>query len=129
MSDGYVFYNYTWYPHEDIIQGEPISVKLHTATSNTDPLIARWEWREATSSDWVVIKEETAPFPTDSAGNYLPLTCDFSLSTENSIIRLSLFDAILKEKDTPYSRTYLQAHQPRFSCSWIQRGRHNHHSF
>lgn len=100
MSDGYVFYNYTWYPHEDIIQGEPISIKLDTATSNTDPLIARWEWREATSSDWVVIKEGTAPFPTDNAGNYLPLTCDFSLSTENSIIRLSLFDAILKEKDT-----------------------------
>ena len=100
MSDGYVFYNYTWYPHEDIIQGEPISIKLNTATSNTDPLIARWEWREATSSDWVVIKEGTAPFPTDNAGNYLPLTCDFSLSTENSIIRLSLFDAILKEKDT-----------------------------
>ena len=100
MSDGYVFYNYTWYPHEDIIQGEPISVKLDTATSSTDPLIARWEWREATSSDWVVIKEETAPFPTDDDENYLPLTCDFSLSTENSIIRLSLFDAILKEKDT-----------------------------
>ena len=100
MSDGYVFYNYTWYPHEDIIQGEPISVKLDTATSNTDPLVVRWEWREATSSDWVVIKEETEPFPTDSAGNYLPLTCDFSLSTENSIIRLSLFDATLKEKDT-----------------------------
>lgn len=100
MSDGYVFYNYTWYPHEDIIQGEPISIKLDTATSNTDPLIARWEWREATSSDWVVIKEETEPFPTDNAGNYLPLTCDFSLSTENSIIRLSLFDVILKEKDT-----------------------------
>lgn len=100
MSDGYVFYNYTWYPHEDIIQGEPISVKLDTATSSTDPLIARWEWREATSSDWVVIKEETAPFPTDDNENYLPLTCDFSLSTENSIIRLSLFDAILKEKDT-----------------------------
>lgn len=100
MSDGYVFYNYTWYPHKDIIQGEPISVKLDTATSSTDPLIARWEWREATSSDWVVIKEETAPFPTDDDENYLPLTCDFSLSTENSIIRLSLFDAILKEKDT-----------------------------
>lgn len=100
MSDGYVFYNYTWYPHEDIIQGEPISVKLDTATSSTDPLIARWEWREATSSDWVVIKEETEPFPTDDEENYLPLTCDFSLSTENSIIRLSLFDAILKEKDT-----------------------------
>ena len=100
MSDGYVFYNYTWYPHEDIIQGEPISVKLDAGTSNTDPLIARWEWREATSSDWVVIKEETAPFPTDDEENYLPLTCDFSLSTENSIIRLSLFDAILKEKDT-----------------------------
>lgn len=100
MSDGYVFYNYTWYPHEDIIQGEPISIKLDTATSNTDPLIARWEWREATSSDWVVIKEGTEPFSTDSAGNYLPLTCDFSLSTENSIIRLSLFDAILKEKNT-----------------------------
>lgn len=100
MSDGYVFYNYTWYPHEDIIQGEPISIKLDTTTSNTDPLVVRWEWREATSSDWVVIKEETKPFPADSAGNYLPLTCDFSLSTENSIIRLSLFDAILKEKDT-----------------------------
>lgn len=100
MSDGYVFYNYTWYPHEDIIQGEPISVKLDAGTSNTDPLIARWEWREATSSDWVVIKEETAPFPTDDEENYLPLACDFSLSTENSIIRLSLFDAILKEKDT-----------------------------
>jgi hypothetical protein len=100
MSDGYVFYNYTWYPHEDIIQGEPIPIKLATATSNTDPLIARWEWREATSSDWVVIKEETETFPTDNAGNYLPLTCDLSLSTENSIIRLSLFDAILKEKDT-----------------------------
>lgn len=100
MSDGYVFYNYTWYPHEDIIQGEPIPVKLDTATSSTDPLIVRWEWREATSSDWVVIKEETAPFPTDDDENYLPLTCDFSLSTENSIIRLSLFDAILKEKDT-----------------------------
>lgn len=100
MSDGYVFYNYTWYPHEDIIQGEPIPVKLDTATSSTDPLIVRWEWREATSSDWVVIKEETEPFPTDGTGNYLPLTCDFSLSTENSIIRLSLFDAILKEKDT-----------------------------
>lgn len=100
MSDGYVFYNYTWYPHEDIIQGEPISVKLDTVTSSTDPLIVRWEWREATSSDWVVIKEETAPFPTDDDENYLPLTCDFSLSTENSIIRLSLFDAILKEKDT-----------------------------
>ena len=100
MSDGYVFYNYTWYPHEDIIQGEPISIKLDTTTSNTDPLVVRWEWREATSSDWVVIKEETAPFPTDDEENYLPLTCDFSLSTENSIIRLSLFDAILKEKDT-----------------------------
>lgn len=100
MSDGYVFYNYTWYPHEDIIQGEPISIKLNTATSNTDSLVVRWEWREATSSDWVVIKEETETFPTDSAGNYLPLTCDLSLSTENSIIRLSLFDAILKEKDT-----------------------------
>lgn len=100
MSDGYVFYNYTWYPHEDIIQGEPISVKLDTVTSSTDPLVVRWEWREATSSDWVVIKEETAPFPTDDDENYLPLTCDFSLSTENSIIRLSLFDAILKEKDT-----------------------------
>lgn len=100
MSDGYVFYNYTWYPHEDIIQGEPISVKLDTVTSSTDPLVVRWEWREATSSDWVVIKEETKPFPTDDEENYLPLTCDFSLSTENSIIRLSLFDAILKEKDT-----------------------------
>ena len=100
MSDGYVFYNYTWYPHEDIIQGEPISVKLDTVTSSTDPLVVRWEWREATSSDWVVIKEETKPFPTDDEENYLPLTCDFSLSTENSIIRLSLFDAILKEKNT-----------------------------
>ena len=96
--DFYVYYNSTWIliPYTE---KEQITIQLLNTTDTEDPIKQVWEWREAGSSDWVKIQEVTEKFTRDSEGNPLPLSCKFNIATENVIVRLSLYDPVLLEKD------------------------------
>lgn len=98
-AGGYIFYNYRWNYVESLTTIDKQTILLNPSTEAEDPIKQVWEWREAGSSDWVKIQEVTEKLTRDGEGNPLPLSCKFNIATENVIVRLSLYDPVLLEKD------------------------------